>query len=180
MFQSFFHTIFLMGVMLVHAQDQKWQLHTESSKISYSSNHILHPWKGVNTNVKGVMVVTPETNEIKEMAVLASVQDFDSGNESRDAHALEVLESLSFPDVRFYSNLIEQKKDSLYIHGQLNFHGVLKNTIIVVIKKRVEDQLVLSGNFQIKPTYFDIELPSFMMVKIDDLLKFEFELTFNK
>ena len=165
---------------MVHAQDQKWQLNTKTSKISYSANHILHPWKGINTNVKGVMVVTPETNEIKEMAVLASVQDFDSKNEGRDAHALEVLESLSFPEVRFYSNLIEQKKDSLFIHGQLNFHGVLKNIIIVGNKKTAEDQLILSGNFEIKPTDFQIELPSFMMVKMDDLLKFEFELRFTE
>ena len=169
-----------MGVMLVHAQDQKWQLHTQTSKISYSANHILHPWKGINTNVKGVVVIAPETKDLKEMAVLARVQDFDSKNEGRDAHALEVLESLSFPEVRFYSNLIEQKKDSLFIHGQLDFHGVLKNTTIVGIKKTVEDQLVLSGNFEIKPTDFQIELPSFMMVKMDDLLKFEFELRFTE
>ncbi|MGB1831535.1 MAG: YceI family protein [Flavobacteriaceae bacterium] len=180
MFRSFYYTVFLMGVMLVHAQDKKWQLNTETSKISYSANHILHPWKGINTNVKGVVVVAPETKDLKEMAVLARVQDFDSKNEGRDAHALEVLESLSFPEVRFYSNLIEQKKDSLFIHGQLDFHGVLKNTTIVGIKKTVEDQLVLSGNFEIKPTDFQIELPSFMMVKMDDLLKFEFELRFTE
>ena len=180
MFRSFYYTVFLMGVMLVHAQDQKWQLHTETSKISYSANHILHPWKGINTNVKGVVVVAPKTKDLKEIAVLVRVQDFDSKNEGRDAHALEVLESLSFPEVRFYSNLIEQKKDSLFIHGQLDFHGVLKNTTIVGIKKTVEDQLVLSVNFEIKPTDFQIELPSFMMVKMDDLLKFEFELRFTE
>lgn len=166
--------------MLVHAQDQKWQLHTETSKISYSANHILHPWKGINTNVKGVVVVAPKTKDLKEIAVLVRVQDFDSKNEGRDAHALEVLESLSFPEVRFYSNLIEQKKDSLFIHGQLDFHGVLKNTNIVGNKKTIEDQLILSGNFEIKPTDFQIELPSFMMVKMDDLLKFEFELRFTE
>lgn len=42
------------------------------------------------------------------------------------------------------------------------------------------DQIVLNGNFKIKPTDFEIDLPSFMMVKIDDVLNFEFELTFNK
>ena len=114
------------------------------------------------------------------MAVLAFVQDFDSKNEGRDAHALEVLESLSYPEVRFYSNLMEQKKDSLFIHGQLDFHGVNKNATIVGIKKLVEDKIILSGNFEIKPTDYKIQLPSFMMVKIDDVLNFEFELTFNK
>lgn len=169
-----------MGVLILTTQEQKYQLNTEMSKISYSANHILHPWKGVNTNVKGVLVLYPNNQEIKEMAVLAFVQDFDSKNEGRDAHALEVLESLSYPEVRFYSNLMEQKKDSLFIHGQLDFHGVNKNTTIVGVKKLVGDKIILSGNFEIKPTDYKIQLPSFMMVKIDDVLNFEFELTFNK
>lgn len=169
-----------MGVLILTAQEQKYQLNTGMSKIIYSANHILHPWKGENTNVKGVLVLNPNTQEIKEMAVLALVQDFDSKNDGRDAHALEVLESLSYPEVRFYSNLMEQKKDSLFIHGQLDFHGVNKNATIVGIKKLVEDKIILSGNFEIKPTDYKIQLPSFMMVKIDDVLNFEFELTFNK
>ena len=169
-----------MGVLILTAQEQKYQLNTGMSKIIYSANHILHPWKGENTNVKGVLVLNPNTQEIKEMAVLALVQDFDSKNDGRDAHALEVLESLSYPEVRFYSNLMEQKKDSLFIHGQLDFHGVNKNATIIGIKKLVEDKIILSGNFEIKPTDYKIQLPSFMMVKIDDVLNFEFELTFNK
>jgi polyisoprenoid-binding protein YceI len=169
-----------VGVLMVSAQDQKYQLNTELSKITYSANHILHPWKGVNKKVKGVLVFNPNTKQIKEMAVLAFVQDFDSKNDGRDAHALEVLESLSYPEVRFYSDLIEQKKDSLFIHGQLDFHGVNKNITIVCDNKFVENQFVLNGNFEIKPTDYKIQLPSFMMVKMDDFLKFEFELRFTE
>ena len=180
MFRTLFYSIFFVGVLMVSAQDQKYQLNTELSKITYSANHILHPWKGVNKKVKGVLVINPNTKQIKEMAVLAFVQDFDSKNDGRDAHALEVLESLSYPEVRFYSDLMEQKKDSLFIHGQLDFHGVNKNATIIGIKKLVEDKIILSGNFEIKPTDYKIQLPSFMMVKIDDVLNFEFELTFNK
>jgi polyisoprenoid-binding protein YceI len=165
---------------MVSAQDQKYQLNTDLSKITYSANHILHPWKGVNKKVKGVLVFNPNTKQIKEMAVLAFVQDFDSKNDGRDAHALEVLESLSYPEVRFYSDLIEQKKDSLFIHGQLDFHGVNKNITIVCANKFVENQFVLNGNFEIKPTDYKIQLPSFMMVKMDDFLKFEFELRFTE
>ena len=180
MIRLLFYPIFFMGVLMLTAQEQKYQLNTEKSKITYSANHILHPWKGVNTKVKGVLVLNTNNQEIKEMAVLAFVQDFDSKNEGRDAHALEVLESLSYPEVRFYSNLMEQKKDSLFIHGQLDFHGVNKNTTIVGVKKLVGDKIILSGNFEIKPTDYKIQLPSFMMVKIDDVLNFDFELTFNK
>ena len=180
MFRTLFYSIFFVGVLMVSAQDQKYQLNTELSKITYSANHILHPWKGVNKKVKGVLVINPNTKQIKEMAVLAFVQDFDSKNDGRDAHALEVLESLSYPEVRFYSDLMEQKKDSLFIHGQLDFHGVKKNITIVCANKFVENQFVLNGNFEIKPTDYKIQLPSFMMVKMDDFLKFEFELRFTE
>ena len=180
MFRTLFYSIFFVGVLMVSAQDQKYQLNTDLSKITYSANHILHPWKGVNKKVKGVLVFNPNTKQIKEMAVLAFVQDFDSKNDGRDAHALEVLESLSYPEVRFYSDLIEQKKDSLFIHGQLDFHGVNKNITIVCANKFVENQFVLNGNFEIKPTDYKIQLPSFMMVKMDDFLKFEFELRFTE
>ena len=180
MFRTLFYSIFFVSVLMVSAQDQKYQLNTDLSKITYSANHILHPWKGVNKKVKGVLVINPNTKQIKEMAVLAFVQDFDSKNDGRDAHALEVLESLSYPEVRFYSDLMEQKKDSLFIHGQLDFHGVHKNVTIVGVKKLVGNKIILSGNFEIKPTDYKIQLPSFMMVKIDDVLNFDFELTFNK
>ena len=180
MIRLLFYPIFFMGVLMLTAQEQKYQLNTEKSKITYSANHILHPWKGVNTKVKGVLVLNTNNQEIKEMAVLAFVQDFDSKNDGRDAHALEVLESLSYPEVRFYSDLIEQKKDSLFIHGQLDFHGVNKNITIVCANKFVENQFVLNGNFEIKPTDYKIQLPSFMMVKMDDFLKFEFELRFTE
>jgi polyisoprenoid-binding protein YceI len=180
MFRTLFYSIFFVSILMVSAQDQKYQLNTDLSKITYSANHILHPWKGVNKKVKGVLVINPKTKQIKEMAVLAFVQDFDSKNDGRDAHALEVLESLSYPEVRFYSDLMEQKKDSLFIHGQLDFHGVKKNITIVCANKFVENQFVLNGNFEIKPTDYKIQLPSFMMVKMDDFLKFEFELRFTE
>ena len=180
MLRSLFNSIFFFSAVLLNAQEEKWQLDTESSEITYSANHLLHPWKAVNKNVKGVLVLPFDRKEIKELAVLALVQDFDSKNEGRDAHALEVLESLSFPEVRFYSNIMEQKKDSLFIHGKLDFHGVVKNITIVGLKESDKDEIILSGNFEIKPTDFEIQLPSFMMVKIDDVLNFEYKLTFTK
>ena len=165
-----FHTSF--------AQNQKWSLNTDQSEISYNASHVLHPWEGINKQVKGVMLLDTEKNEIKELAVLTFIRDFDSKNSGRDAHALEVLEALSFPDVRFYSNLTENKNDSILIHGELDFHGVIKNYTFVAEQQNTSDTMILSGTFDVKPTDFDIELPSFMMVKMEDLLQFKFDLEF--
>lgn len=162
------------------AQDQKINLNTNKSVISYSANHSLHPWEGINHNVKGVLLFNPTDNEIKELAVLTLVRDFDSRNTGRDAHALEVLKALSFPEVRFYSNLTERKNDSILIHGQLDFHGVLKKYTHVAHQKISTNTVELSGTFKIKLTEFGIKLPSFMLVKMDDLLTFNYNLEFVK
>jgi polyisoprenoid-binding protein YceI len=179
MTRSLFFIVFGIAAISLKAQEQKWNLNSTHSELSYSANHLLHPWKGITTDLKGILVLQAQTDEIKELAVLTLVRDFDSQNEGRDAHALEVLEALSYPDVRFYSNLIERNKDSLLIHGQLDFHGVLKNTTIVAYQEKNAEKLVISGAFKIIPTQFGIQLPSFMMVKIDDVLEFEFKLEFT-
>ena len=179
MIRSIFFALLGMAIIPLYAQEQKWQLNTQKSEITYAANHLLHPWKGVNKNTRGVIVVNPDSMQLKEIAVLALVRDFDSNNEGRDAHALEVLEALSYPEVRFYSNLIENQDNALLIHGVLDFHGVKKNISIEVDQKNKSDQLVLTGNFEIKPSMYEVPLPSFMMVKIDDILTFEFKLEFS-
>ena len=111
---------FLLFIQTSLAQNQKWKLNSSQSQISYEAIHLLHPWEGVNKHVKGVLLFDPAVDEIKEIAILTQVRDFDSKNSGRDAHALEVLEALSFPEVRFYANLIEYKKtgSSAFLVGQ--------------------------------------------------------------
>ncbi len=162
------------------AQEKKWTLDTNKSEISYTGKHILHAWKGVNRKVKGIIVIEDISFDIKELALLTLIRDFDSKNSGRDAHAMEVLEALSYPEVRFYSNEFEQLKDSILIHGKMDFHGVVKNHTITAYKEERKNQLLLKGNFNIQPTQYGIDLPSFMMVKMDDFLVFDFELVFNK
>lgn len=172
--------LLLLCIQTSFAQSEKWSLNTDQSEISYSASHVLHPWQGINKKVKGVLLFDSEKNEIKELAVLTFVRDFDSKNTGRDAHALEVLEALSFPEVRFYSNLTEIKNDSILIHGKLDFHGVTKNYTFIAKPHKSSNKMTLSGTFDVVPTDFDIELPSFMMVKMEDLLEFTFDLEFVK
>jgi len=37
----------------------------------------------------------------------------------------------------------------------------------------MEEKIILKGSFDIKPSNFQIKLPAFMLVKIEDKLKFE-------
>lgn len=169
---------FLLMVNLCIAQKETWTLNPENSFISYDAKHILHSWKGMNTNVKGIAKV--EANKINQIAILTLVKDFDSNNSGRDAHALEVLESLSYPEVRFYSDSITVAQDSIKITGLFNFHGVNQSRSIAALIENEKNKKIIRGSFKLTPSDFDIKLPSLMMVKIENLLLFDFKLVFIK
>ena len=169
---------FLLMVNLCIAQKETWTLNPENSFISYDAKHILHSWKGMNTNVKGIAKV--EANKINQIAILTLVKDFDSNNSGRDAHALEVLESLSYPEVRFYSDSITVAQDSIKITGLFNFHGVNQSRSIAALIENEKNKKIIKGSFKLTPSDFDIKLPSLMMVKMENLLLFNFKLEFIK
>ena len=169
---------FLLMVNLCIAQKETWTLNPENSFISYDAKHILHSWKGMNTNVKGVAKV--EANKINQIAILTLVKDFDSNNSGRDAHALEVLESLSYPEVRFYSDSITVAQDSIKITGLFNFHGVNQSRSIAALIENKKNKKIIKGSFKLTPSDFNIKLPSLMMVKMENLLLFDFKLEFIK
>ena len=107
------------------------------------------------------------------------MKDFDSDNSSRDAHALEVLEALQFPQVKFFSEKISVNNQQVNFKGTLDFHGEKRPLEIVGDIKWFDKKLKLSGSFVIQPTKFKVELPTFMMIPIDDKLEFDFDLTFE-
>jgi len=148
---------------------------SEKSSLSYDAKHFLHAWSGVNDNISGVIVYD---KKISKIAIAAKVVDFDSGNAGRDAHSLEVLEALKFPTIKFYSEKIKTQGDVLILDGEVEFHGQKKSILVYSTLKDDEDSIVINGKFRLIPSEFLIELPSFMLVKMEDFLNIQFELKF--
>ena len=171
-----FYLIPIIGI----SQDLKsynLELNSKKSFISYEGRHILHDWVGVNKNVKGIMVIEDEIP--KKIAVSTLVQDFDSGNSSRDSHALELIESLMHPKITFFSDELSQKDNRLGLSGVINFHGIEKKINVNALINQ-EKYTSLSGTFKISPSEFDVKLPSFMLSKMEDSIEIVFELFFDK
>ena len=95
--------VFVLSIFSLTSQETL-MLKADQSYIKYDAKHVLHAWEGINENIKGVIV---KGKEIEKIAIAAQVVDFDSGNASRDAHSLEVLEALKFPTIKFYSEKIK-------------------------------------------------------------------------
>lgn len=161
------------------AQNQSYGVVADQSSIAYSAKHLLHSWKGVNQNVLGIAVVDQKNQQIEQLAIAAKVSDFDSKNSNRDAHALEVLEALSFPTVKFYATAIDLKQSTSTIEGQLTFHGQTKTIALQLDRSFSEEGLRISGNFDVIPSHYQIPLPSFLSVAIEDLLEVSFELVLH-
>jgi len=171
------HYLILFLTLQLQAQE-KWELNTEKSYITYEGYHFLHDWSGTNQNVKGVMIMN--NDEIEKIAIALYVRDFDSKNSNRDNNALEILEVLKFPKIEFFSDRIEMKEEEIKMEGGMRFHGVELNQQITAQASLKKNKLLLSGAFELTLSDFGVPLPSFMLRKMEDQIALQYELHFQK
>lgn len=172
--------LFILFQITSFAQEVRLNVENKLSFIEYIGKHLLHDWEGINQDIKGIVIVNEATGQFTKIALLANVRDFDSNNSGRDAHSLELLEELRYPEVKFYSEQLIYDSDNLSIKGSLEFHGVIIEKTIQAKLNETDKQSELTGEFQLIPSDFGIELPSFMTVKMKDLLDFNFRIVIDK
>ena len=148
------------------------------SSITYSMNHLLHAWDGTSKELNGVVLIGTG-NKIEKVAIASKVSAFDSKNSNRDAHMLEVVEALKFPNISFYSTSItETKKGELDVKGILQFHGVNKEISFKANATEVKNNIQVTGNFIFLLEDFKIERPSFMLKPVDNEVKVKFDVLY--
>ena len=170
--------IFILIIITKLSYGQRDQLRVNKSKsyIKYEGDHLLHSWEGTNDKVNGLAILDPISKSLQKLAILLYVRDFDSQNSGRDAHALEVLEALKYPEIKFYSESIEIDNENLIINGIFDFHGKqIKKTFSASFKNQ-DSKWIIFGEFQLTPTDFNINLPSFLSIKMEDLLEIKYNI----
>lgn len=172
-----FQILLALAPLLTSAQT-KVSFNKSKSTITYAMNHILHAWEGTSNQLNGLVQLNTN-GQIDKVAMIAKVSSFDSKSSNRDAHMLEVVESLKYPNISFQSTSVtESGKDKLLVKGILEFHGIKKETSFEAMSKKKEKETVVTGNFIFLLEDFKIERPSFMLTKVDNEVKVNFEITF--
>lgn len=165
---------------LSYGQQNQWNIDSAASFVQYKGEHVLHSWEGLNEKVYGVAIPNETKKSIDQLAILVYVRDFDSKNSGRDAHALEVLEALKYPEIRFYSNEIEILEEQMILNGSFDFHGNKIDKRITGALKQKDSEWIIKGSFQLTPSDFKIDLPAFLSIKMKDLLEINYSIVLKK
>ncbi len=171
--------LFLASTSFIFSQVKKLQAIKNESFITYKLTHPLHEIESTSKDAYCVTDVDEKTKQVKAVAVQVDVTSFDSGNSNRDSHAMEVVEVISYPDAQFISSSVTQKGDSLQIWGKLTFHGVTKDIYLHAFSNWSNNQLIVTGGFDISLTEFHIQRPTLLLIPVNDDLKFTFKQVFN-
>ena len=168
--------ILIIITKLSYGQSDQLRVNKSKSYIKYEGDHLLHSWEGTNDKVNGLAILDPISKSLQKLAILLYVRDFDSQNSGRDAHALEVLEALKYPEIKFYSESIKIDNENLIINGIFDFHGKQIKKTFSASYKNQDSKWIIFGEFQLTPTDFNINLPSFLSIKMEDLLEIKYNI----
>jgi polyisoprenoid-binding protein YceI len=156
------------------------------SSITYHLVHKMHKVDGVSHKVEGKAHVLPDGKA--QVVVRVPSESFDSGNVNRDSHMKESVEAAKYPFIELKA-LGEgvtppatfpttQKKT---FKAQLTFHGIQQLLELPVeLTWDSPTKVHASTTFAISLDGYKVERPSLMFVKVDDELKLDAKLVFNR
>ncbi len=170
--------IFLMAVLPVEKRNIKAD--KAKSYLTYKAVHSLHAWEGKNTNTDCLIIYNTESSTVEKVAVSAKVADFDSGNSSRDSHAIEVLDAIKYPKITFVSTKIAAAgKDNFRVTGDLTFHNITKTISFDAKQTKTSSKLIAEGKFTVLMTDYKIERPTLMFIPTNDEMDISLYMVFN-
>lgn len=164
---------------ITQAQVKRYEANKQYSWITYKITHPLHEVEATSKNCLCLINADVKAKQVKQVLFMVAVTSFSSGNSNRDSHAMEVVNSLAYPDAKFLSTSATQMGDSLKVTGNLTFHGITKEISFMAYMQWTEYNLTVTGNFSISLTEFKIKRPALFMVPVEDQLRFTFKQFFN-
>jgi len=148
------------------------------SYLKYLLIHPLHHVEGVSKDLMCTMDYDDATRTVRSASFEAEVSSFDSGNSSRDSHAMEVLDALTFPVVSFTRSAISGSGGNLQVQGNLTFHGQTRPIAFPATVTANGGKLDVEGKADVSLTAYGIERPSLLLVPVEDTLHISFDMVF--
>lgn len=166
-------TVFSFGGAPEHLSAVK-----NSSYLKYDLVHPLHRVEGVSKDVSCTMDFDEASRTVQAATFVAEVMSFDSGNSSRDSHAMEVLDAITYPEVSFTSKKIVETGQNLDVEGDLTFHGQTRPIDFPATWATSGGKISVDGKAAVSLTAFGIQRPSLLLIPVEDTLHISFSMVF--
>ncbi len=166
---------------VARAKVVKVEADKNESSIAYHLHHPLHEVDAVSKQLYCQVEVDDSSHRVRSVLVSADVTTFNSGNSDRDDHAMEVIDAIDYPDVKFQSDSVSYLSDTqMHMGGSLTFHGITRTIAMPVSISPVGDKSVCDGDFDISLTEFKVDRPSLLFIPVDDKLHIKFHIVFDQ
>jgi len=152
---------------------------TTASSVTYSMVHKLHSWEGVSKDLKVATKWNEQKNEIEQISIVVNVATFNSGLSSRDSHMMEVLDGLTYPRIIFSSSSVQYTPDGIFVKGKLQFHGIERMIETKVKLEKINRKWMFTGSLPVLLEDYKVERPGLLFVKVDNLVKINFQVGYN-
>lgn len=164
------------------AQATVFAVDAARSTLAYTGHHPAHSWTGTSREVSGALTLDPGAPAQARIEVRVPVQSFDSGNATRDAKMLRLVEAASYPAVTFVSEAVVveawTKTETGYagawrVRGRLTFHGQTHPVEIPATVRIEGGQLKAEGTFSVSLKQFQIDRPRLLFVPVKEFIDLE-------
>jgi len=163
----------------------------QKATIAQVGFHISHPAKKYDCKLLqggATAIAHFDGADLSKTSIDATIQVeyFNSDNELRDSHMMEVLEGIIFPTITWKGVAtgvaaapITVGKHEIRVKGPLTVHGKTQEVEIPVTIDVAENGLVsVLANFSVSLESYDIERPSLIFVKIADEVPIKVKMVF--
>ena len=147
-------------------------LDLSSSEIKYYGYHVMHNWTGTSTQARS-QIFYDDATKTGSVTIKVRLDSFDSKLSSRDSNMLYYTDALDFPEVVFKSTQANVDRDSVFIEGDLTFHGITKK-IKTSAYIQLDKNPTVNGSFRIKLSDFNVRRPSLMFIQIKDEVRIDY------
>ena len=162
--------LFVPIILLTLSFSQNLDL--SSSEIKYYGYHVMHNWTGTSTQARS-QIFYDDATKTGSVTVRVRLDSFDSKLSSRDSNMLYYTDALDFPEVVFKSTQANVDRDSVFIEGDLTFHGITKK-IKTSAYIQLDKNPTVNGSFRIKLSDFNVRRPSLMFIQIKDEVRIDY------
>ena len=162
--------LFVPIILLTLSFSQNLDL--SSSEIKYYGYHVMHNWTGTSTQARS-QISYDDATKTGSVTIRVRLDSFDSKLSSRDSNMLYYTDALDFPEVVFKSTQANVDRDSVFIEGDLTFHGITKK-IKTSAYIQLDKNPTVNGSFRIKLSDFNVRRPSLMFIQIKDEVRIDY------